>query len=90
MGGALVVRSYGLGPCLDNMGLFHAVTSYNGQIAVSFQACREMMPDPGFYEQCLYAAYGALQSKVLRKPRAKKVAQRKPRVKAKAAAAKRV
>jgi len=90
MGGAQVVRSYGLGPCIDNMGLFHAVTSYNGQIAVSFQACREMMPDPGFYEQCLYAAYGALQSKVLRKPRAKKVAQRKPRVKAKAAAAKRV
>ncbi|MFO7573091.1 MAG: zinc metallopeptidase, partial [Gaiellaceae bacterium] len=30
---------YGLGPCIDNMGLFHAVTSYNGQIAVSFQAC---------------------------------------------------
>src|SRR5690606_15662196 len=65
-----------------NMGLFHAVTSYNGQIAVSFQACREMMPDPGFYEQCLYAAYAALQSEVLGKPRAKKTAQRKVRAKA--------
>lgn len=83
MGGALVVRSYGLGPCLDNMGLFHAVTSYNGQIAVSFQACREMMPDPGFYEQCLYAAYADLQAAVLDKP--KKAVKRKARTKAKVA-----
>lgn len=75
MGGAQVVRSHGLGPCIDNMGLFHAVTSYNGQIAVSFQACREMMPDPGFYEQCLYAAYAALQAEVLAKP--KKAPRRK-------------
>ena len=81
MGGAQVVRSYGLGPCIDNMGLFHAVTSYNGQIAVSFQACREMMPDPGFYEQCLYAAYSALQAEVLGKPKARKPAQRKTRTK---------
>ncbi|PLW83714.1 wax ester/triacylglycerol synthase family O-acyltransferase [Kineobactrum sediminis] len=64
MGGAKVVRSYGLGPCADNLGLFHAVTSYNGQIAIAFQACRQMMPDPGFYEQCLYDAYKALQQAV--------------------------
>lgn len=82
MGGAQVVRSYGLGPCIDNMGLFHAVTSYNGQIAVSFQACREMMPDPGFYEQCLYAAYSALREEVLGKPKSGKPAQSKARPKA--------
>ncbi len=80
MGGAEVNRSYGLGPCLDNMGLFHAVTSYNGQIAVAFQSCREMMPDPGFYEQCLYAAYAALQAEVLDTP--KKGVKRKARTKA--------
>lgn len=62
MRGAHVVRSYGLGPCIDNMGLFHAVTSYDGQIAVSFQACRAMMPDPGFYEECLQRAYQELQA----------------------------
>jgi diacylglycerol O-acyltransferase / wax synthase len=62
MRGAHVVRSYGLGPCIDNMGLFHAVTSYDGQIAVSFQACRAMMPDPGFYEECLQQAYEDLQA----------------------------
>ncbi|CAN0598649.1 unnamed protein product [Laminaria digitata] len=44
------------------MGLFHAVTSYDGQIAVSFQACRAMMPDPGFYEECLQRAYQELQA----------------------------
>ncbi len=60
MGGAKLVQSLGAGPCMDNMGLFHPVTSYNGIIAVSFQACREMMPDPSFYEECLRESYAEL------------------------------
>ena len=45
---------------MDNMGIFHPVTSYNGMISVSFQACREMMPDPQLYEQCLLESYAEL------------------------------
>jgi hypothetical protein len=55
-----LVRSLGAGPCMDNMGIIHPVTSYNGMIAVSFQACREMMPDPQFYEECLAESFGDL------------------------------
>ncbi|HEY7775740.1 MAG TPA: wax ester/triacylglycerol synthase family O-acyltransferase, partial [Kineobactrum sp.] len=83
MGGAKVVRSYGLGPCIDNLGLFHAVTSYNGQIAIAFQACRQMMPDPGFYEQCLYEAYKALQQAVGMQPKARVKPKARAKVKAK-------
>ena len=89
MHGAHVVRSYGLGPCIDNMGLFHAVTSYDGQIAVSFQACRAMMPDPGFYEQCLQRAYQELQAAaegLLRGGRKKAAVRKKPAAKAKSSA----
>ncbi|MEE8303518.1 MAG: wax ester/triacylglycerol synthase family O-acyltransferase, partial [Candidatus Tectomicrobia bacterium] len=57
MCGAELVRSLAAGPCMDNMGLFHPVTSYNGMIAVSFQACREMLPDPHFYEECLQQSF---------------------------------
>jgi WS/DGAT/MGAT family acyltransferase len=64
MGGAKLVGSLAAGPCMDNMGLFHPVTSYNGMIAVSFQACREMMPDPHFYEECLRESFAELAAAV--------------------------
>lgn len=44
---------------MDNMGIFHPFTSYNGMIAVSFQACSEMMPDPQFDEECLLESFSA-------------------------------
>jgi len=65
MAGARVLRSFGAGPCMDGMGLFHVVTSYAGQIAVSFQSCRDMMPDPGFYEICLQESFAALKAAAL-------------------------
>lgn len=57
MGGAKLVKSLGLGLVLDGCGLFHPVTSYNGSIAISFQACRSQMPDPEFYAQCLQKSF---------------------------------
>jgi diacylglycerol O-acyltransferase len=64
MGGAKLVKSLGAGPCMDGLGLFHPVTSYNGEIAISFQACRELMPDPHFYEQCLRESFEAMRDQV--------------------------
>ncbi|MCG3170903.1 MAG: putative diacylglycerol O-acyltransferase [Pseudomonadales bacterium] len=69
MAGARLLRAYGVGPCLDSMGLFQVVTSYAGQIAISFQCCRDMMPDPGFYEQCLSASFEELLAAVRGQPR---------------------
>jgi WS/DGAT/MGAT family acyltransferase len=53
MAGARMVTSCGLGPVMDSMGLFHAVTSYCGEIRITVTACREMLPDPAFYANCL-------------------------------------
>lgn len=64
MSGARLVHSFGAGPCMDGMGIFHVVTSYGGEIAVSVQACRDMMPDPGFYESCLKESFAELKAAV--------------------------
>lgn len=60
MAGARMVSSYGLGPVMDSMGLFHAVTSYCGELCISVTACREMLPDPSFYAECLQESFDDL------------------------------
>ncbi|MEL7538525.1 MAG: wax ester/triacylglycerol synthase family O-acyltransferase [Pseudomonadota bacterium] len=55
--GSRMVRNYGLGPCVHGLGLFQPVLSYNGELTISAVACREMMPDPAFYAQCLKDAF---------------------------------
>jgi len=47
----------GLGCLVDGMGLFHTVNSYNGKVFLSFVSCRQMMPDPDIYHQCINASY---------------------------------
>jgi hypothetical protein len=47
---------------MDGTGLFHAIASYCGQFAISFVSCREMMPDPAFYSQCLRESFAELQA----------------------------
>lgn len=70
LAGARVTMLTGMGPTTDMMGLFHAVISGAGKISVNFVCCREMMPDPDFYRQCLQQAYEELHAAVLgaRKP----------------------
>ncbi|MEM9169648.1 MAG: wax ester/triacylglycerol synthase family O-acyltransferase [Pseudomonadota bacterium] len=60
MAGARMVASYGTGPVMDSMGLFHAVTSYCGEIVITVTACRDMLPDPAFYAECLQASFDEL------------------------------
>ena len=40
-------------PIADGMGLVFAVTSYDGRIVISPTSCRELMPDPDAFAQCL-------------------------------------
>jgi WS/DGAT/MGAT family acyltransferase len=40
-------------PISDGMGLVFAVSRYDGRIIVSPTSCRELMPDPQFFTQCL-------------------------------------
>jgi len=62
LAGARVSLVMGLGPLLDMMGLFHAVLSGVGKITITFISCREMMPDPEFYKDCLAEAYEELRA----------------------------
>ena len=54
---------------LPNVGLFHIVYSSvqnkRGIIALSFTACRDMMPDPDFYRECIQRAYDELRESAL-------------------------
>ena len=67
-------------PINDGLGLVFAVTSYDGKIIVSPTSCREQMPDPEAFAQCLrdcFQDYLALARKAARaKARAKKTPAR--------------
>jgi diacylglycerol O-acyltransferase len=69
MCGAELVDSFSLGPLLPNIGLFHivysAVQNKIGTISLSFTACRDMLPDPEFYAQCLQDSFDELYSESL-------------------------
>ncbi len=54
--GARAVHAYGAGPFPQNSGLIHIVSSYVDAASISITADRDMLPDPGFYAQCLESA----------------------------------
>ena len=59
--GARLVTQHGLGPIFDGMGLIMPVFSYCGHINISFTSCREMVPDPEFFAQCLQDSFDELK-----------------------------
>jgi WS/DGAT/MGAT family acyltransferase len=76
LAGARMHMIMGIGPVMDFMGLFHGVISGAGKITINFVSCREMLPDPGFYRECLMQAYDELETaavgkKPVRKRRAR-------------------
>jgi diacylglycerol O-acyltransferase len=75
--GAKMVSNFGTGPVQDGLGLFHVISSYCGEFTISATACREMMPDPQFYRQCLRDSFTELRQATL-KPKPRKKAARKP------------
>jgi hypothetical protein len=74
--GSRMVASFGLGPISHGVGLFQPVIGYNGQITVSAISCREMMPDPGFYCDCLTETFEDLK-KAAKRPARKKTARKR-------------
>jgi diacylglycerol O-acyltransferase len=47
--------------CLtDGLGLAHVVQSYVDEAYISFTACRDILPDPEFYSQCLQDSFDDL------------------------------
>jgi hypothetical protein len=65
-------------PISDGMGLVFSVTSYDGMIFISPTSCREQVPDPEFFAQCIrdcFQEYLALADQ----SRAKRVISSSPR-----------
>ena len=58
--GARLVTQFGLGPIYDGMGIIFPVYSYGGQITVSFNSCRDMVPDPEFLSTCIQESFDEL------------------------------
>jgi diacylglycerol O-acyltransferase / wax synthase len=84
--GAEMVDSFSLGPLLPNVGIFHIVYSNvnnkKGTVTLSYTACREMLPDPAVYTDCLRESFDELKAATL--PTAKTKTKTKAKVKVKA------
>jgi len=75
--GARLVMFTGLAVIGDDMGISHAVTSYDGGLVIAPMSDRKMMPDPAFYRECLEAAFAEIKEAAaarLSGPRKKKAA----------------
>lgn len=75
--GARMLSNFGTGPVVDGVGLFHVISSYCGEFTISATSCREMMPDPAFYRECLEASFEALRDETVGKPASKAAPKRR-------------
>ena len=67
--GAQSVEGFGIGPLVPGVALFHTATSVvvnkKGRMLLSFWACRNAMPNPDVYRQCILESYGELREAAL-------------------------
>lgn len=82
--GAKMVRMMGTGPVFDGMGMINAIYSYGAEIAISFTADRDMVPDPAVYAAALQEAFEELRAAEMGTPapKAQKKSVKKPTAKA--------
>lgn len=59
--GARLESMMGLICLTDGMGLGHTVQSYVDEATITFTACRELLPDPEFYAQCIEDSFVELR-----------------------------
>jgi diacylglycerol O-acyltransferase len=58
-------------PIADGMGLVFAVSGYDGRIVVSPTSCRELMPDPQVFAQCVRDSFQEYLARACAAPAAK-------------------
>jgi WS/DGAT/MGAT family acyltransferase len=59
--GAKLVMFTGMAVISDNLGMSHAVTSYDGTLVIAPLSDRQILPDPAFYRECLKEAFDELR-----------------------------
>jgi hypothetical protein len=62
------VKVLATAPPFDQLATFHTVVSYGGRVCVAFTACRDMLPDPAFYAECIEASFNELRTAALGRP----------------------
>ncbi|WP_067681499.1 WS/DGAT/MGAT family O-acyltransferase [Tsuneonella dongtanensis] len=80
--GARLESMMGLLCLTDGLGLGHVVQSYTTEATISFTACRELLPDPDFYAQCIEESFHELRDAAKNPPAAKPAKAAKPAAKA--------
>jgi len=60
LAGARLARLYPVSAIADGQGLNLTAVSYDGVLALSAVACRNMLPDPGFFADCLRESFAEL------------------------------
>lgn len=60
--GARLVGYTSMGALMDNLGLNHTATIYDGKVTIAPVCDRRMMPDPAFYYECLRASLDSLSA----------------------------
>ena len=79
--GAKMLSNLGTGPVLDSVGLFHVISSYCGEFSISITSCRDLMPDPEVYRQCLQDSFDELLAATVGKAPRTRTAAKKARAK---------
>ena len=63
--GAQAVEGFGIGPLVPGVSLFHTASSVvlrkEGKMLLSFWACRDVLPNPDVYKQCLLDSFAELR-----------------------------
>jgi len=62
--GAKMLINYGMGPVMDGVGIFNIINSYCEEFSLSFTSCREMIPDPAFYAECIQNSFDELHEAI--------------------------
>jgi WS/DGAT/MGAT family acyltransferase len=81
LNGARMTYFSAIMPINDGLGLVFAVTSYDGKVIVSPTSCREQMPDPEVFAQCVrdcfqdYVALARARTRARAKPPARQRAR---------------
>lgn len=78
LNGARMTYFSAIMPINDGLGLVFAVTSYDGKIIVSPTSCREQMPDPEVFAQCLRDSFQECLALARKRARAGAAAKARP------------
>jgi hypothetical protein len=70
MAGARLVNYSPISIAIDGMGLNVTGFSYAGTMWICAVSCREMLPDPAFFAECLRASFAELRDAVAKRHRA--------------------